>query len=977
MDENSISLSNVGDVRTKQRLRGLMAKGSSEKNVTDTMNNLRRDLPSEDAAAVAAILFNHPLLAKLELTDDFPLVPPTLGNIVRLTDMPLEHELIFLAERVAKNRVQLFEAIKVLEQTNDAISSRNAGRIVTMLARLKLISGYSLTYLRKVAYLYSTTAPGSELRSICAEELKLFGLQRRHVVPLALTDLMDQDYEYSLTRSSLLDFAKESEQNNRKNAAEVLRFYFRPIRASEVDIASQIQTLGSFSLLDGVLSAVAHFLAPEPIAKIRSRVPELFPAEILTSIKLLNRSIDKIARSIVSKDGHMYLDSTFYRSSIAFIEAPRVVAFRDAIDSYYGDSLDGFGVLRTTKAADSFFGDVPSITKLAVSPEVITVSVDRYNNDSSGPFIRSIAFVRSVQGGATASDLDEDQLICLMANTIALEKMLSEDEIRSFFKYSTDQISKYIMLALVTAKSGKSAHDHALRRVLQDIVLKRFSGSLVNFAEWLFERGPSVAEHLVGLCTEGFLVQLYHLLPTTDEVFESRAALLDWFADKFNEPSARERAKTLRLDKRLQRVRGEINDVRIYVDHVRFTLWLQDNTIDELSAAFRSGDISEEDISTFSGEGGYPEFSTPTGRLAAVLQKAFAEFCADKRYGVDSYIGRRIRHGTLFGYLATQMEPLLGKQEYKDLLSTEAGGRLNAWIDDYRQSVTTFGTELLQVRSKKKPRGLLNPNIFGARRMGYTRDAIRDLSRQYRETKSLAVVQQSIIEHCWRILEQDLSVIRLAFDEFRRHQGNMPKSLAERGVPEQAKLVAASLVREVNRFTEERIRNASNWFAKPTNLSPSAPFSLLFEAVMDEVTEHFPDFEPKVEIAGEDDVTLLGVMYHHMYDFLYVIIFNAAKHGHRKGKVTRRIEFSQTDMIIKSMTITVSSEIAEDDTEEAVKMRVEDALSGNLDDAMVIENRSGIMKLRRMEADIREIESIDMAIADRVISFACRVRTQE
>ena len=31
-------------------------------------------------------------------------------------------------------------------------------------------------------------------------------------------------------------------------------------------------------------------------------------------------------------------------------------------------------------------------------------------------------------------------------------------------------------------------------------------------------------------------------------VFETRAALLDWYGEVFDEPSAKERAKTLRLD---------------------------------------------------------------------------------------------------------------------------------------------------------------------------------------------------------------------------------------------------------------------------------------------------------------------------------------------------------------------------------------------------------------------------------------------
>ncbi|MBU1334416.1 MAG: hypothetical protein KJ944_21355 [Alphaproteobacteria bacterium] len=968
------SLAEITEARSRQRLRGLMAKGSTQRGIVETMNHLRRDLSEADAPIVASMIFCHPLLSNLELTDDFPEVPPQLYNLIRMAEMPLYHELVFLSERLRRNEARILRAIKVLGQANDAIASRNPGRIGTMLGRFKAEGGYSLAYLRKIAFIHYATEEKSGLWQRSLEELRLYGLQKRQILPLAITDLMEPDYDYFLTRSSILEFA-DKEGHKFRTAADALRYLFRPVRLSSTDIASQLHTHGLFSLLDAVLFAVGHHLLPEANEALRVHLPLLVSPEVIGAVRALDRGAERLHRALPTVAPGLSLDRTFYRSSIAFAEVPRLASYRDALDSYYGDPLDGFGVLPSSKAADAYFGQPTAIIELVGQSNSVVVNIDRFIAASAGPLVRTIAVIRSIRAGASAADLTEDELIALMANTSELSRLLAEDEIRSFFRYASDPMSEYIMLSLVSERTGKSAHKHAQRRVLQSIVEQRFDGDLIAFAEWLFKRGPGVAEHLFDLCTEALLVQLYHLLPTTDEVYETRAKLLDWYAERFDEPLANDRAKTLRLDKRLQRVRGQINDVRIYVDHVRFTSWLQDNTIDEISVVFRGPEITEEEVLSYTGEGGYPASSTSAGRLASLLQKAFEEFCADKRYGVDSYIGRRIRHGTLYGYLATQMEPLLERSEYQDLSVGESGRRLQAWLADYRANVTQLGQDMLQVRSKKKPRGLLNPGIGGARKIGFTREAIRDIARQYKETKSIAVVHQNIIEHCWRILEQDLRVVRDHLDTFRRTHATFPISLFERGLPEQAKPMARALGREINRFTEERFRSVSSWFTKPTNLSPSAPFSLLFEAVMDEVQEHFPDFEPTIEQIGLQDIDVFGVLYHHVYDFLYVVIYNAAKHGHRCGLLSNKIVTEQSDLIINSIVISVSSDLHPGDTDADVLARIEEALAGDLEDAMVVENRSGIKKLRRMEADVREIEKVDWGIEDRRITFSCHIRS--
>src|ERR1700730_4576265 len=90
---------------------------------------------------------------------------------------------------------------------------------------------------------------------------------------------------------------------------------------------------------------------------------------------------------------------------------------------------------------------------------------------------------------------------------------------------------------------------------------------------------------------------------------------------------------------------------------------------------------------------------------------------------------------------------------------------------------------------------------------------------------------------------------------------------------------AREFCRELNTLTDEKFRALSRWFTRPANLAPSATVQLLLDATLDEVKGHFPDYEPQIERTGFADLELIGMYYHHVYDFMYVVIYNAAKHG--------------------------------------------------------------------------------------------------
>ena len=124
-------------------------------------------------------------------------------------------------------------------------------------------------------------------------------------------------------------------------------------------------------------------------------------------------------------------------------------------------------------------------------------------------------------------------------------------------------------------------------------------------------------------------------------------------------------------------------------------------------------------------------------------------------------------------------------------------------------------------------------------------------------------------------------------------------------------------------------------------MAPKASLSLLFKAVIEEVRDTFPLFK---DIDGDNqfDFELFGGAYHVIYDALYVIIYNAAKHG----KPTSHLEkFYTVDPSNYKIIVSVSSDIKDSDNEDYINSRLQVDQEMDIDNAQLSEDRSGIKKL--------------------------------
>ncbi|MBW0278811.1 hypothetical protein B4O99_04515 [Shewanella xiamenensis] len=146
----------------------------------------------------------------------------------------------------------------------------------------------------------------------------------------------------------------------------------------------------------------------------------------------------------------------------------------------------------------------------------------------------------------------------------------------------------------------------------------------------------------------------------------------------------------------------------------------------------------------------------------------------------------------------------------------------------------------------------------------------------------------------------------------------------------------------------EKLTTLCGWFKKPQSVSPKASVSLLYKAVVSEVQQSYEQFNPDTDFDEKTDIELYGGVYHIFYDALYIIIFNAAKHGKLNGKISRKFTIEESNQD-KKVYFEIMSEISDVDDDEYVSERLKIQPDDDLNNAQLIENRSGIKKLHNLK----------------------------
>lgn len=910
------------DLKTRNQIRAILS--DKDGNVINRLTKIRSKFGKAQADALEAILSSSALTRAVKISAPFPKTPPFTDTLQQYREASLHEVLEAIESSILSHKKRIKDAASSLNQI-DALYAEGdlVGCREHITGALKK-NGWSHALLRRIILVRENLEDGSVDEKI-EELVRQAGI--KSPIVSSLINTYAQDQYFLMIKRSILNIADRGIIN--RYSRTISRLTVQPLATSSDELAGILREVLKCSLIDAII-----------FAKYNSYLFQIteFPA-IMEISNEIGRS--EIFEALVSTYDATDTDGeyNFFKQSSAWLEYEPVRQYRLLIDSYYDASRDQPDVLpaELNQTLSAWVG--------GISPHDLVgrTQFTKHNYPAlarleiSGTITRSALFNYWLTDSEGQIGFEKEDLLSLMGLTRDLARTVPINAVRTAAKLAKDQLVKLILFLLLAKRSKNELDSFLLRKLLEAIAFKDHDNSLVTLVKAFETTHPYVAEYIYDITTEDFLAKLTKLAPHRADIPEIRASLHEWMARFKDDVHYLQRARTVRIDHQINRVRNEIDDHRIYVDPSRFTSWIEDEMMIELNSALSSTGSGKKGVSVTCDE----------SMLSLVMIQSYNAFCSNAVFGIASYIGRRIRHGTFHGHLYSSVINTLEKTErFKQLFANPLfSAKWSQWKDVYNNAVEQIISDRLHVYSKSKPLGLLTPETYCPNKQEVLTAAVSNISNKYAETISTADICPTIIDYCWRLAEIDLvAVIRYlkAQQTPLKNDRFLSEELVPSGSTVDARL-ADAFRRELELSIDRKLSTMFGWFKRPSIVAPKASVKLLFDATVAEVKDTIPDFDPQDADSSTEDIELGGGFYHLVYDSLAIVVGNAAKYADRTRPLKRKFELLPGKD--KWLLVEICSSINPADDPDEVSAQIELRKSADFHDANSYDTKSGISKL--------------------------------
>lgn len=926
------------DRKSRNQLRHILSSGGSD--AIEQLARLRGRLGKQQSAALEGVLCSPALLQGAEHRDPFPRSPPFTDRLQPTRQRPLEVILREVDRIVGIHNRRLSGLALSLREIDATPTHSDLASSIALISSLIEKYGWSHAILRRLVQVRESLPDAND---VVEELVRRAGLQSNAVVITSLIHAYSPDQNYLTIKRSILNIIDRGAIN--KYSRTIARIAVQPFAKDGEDLASFLNEVEKCSLIDVIILIKfnAHLIDLSSFQNIFTLTSQLGDNSLFEQLLNLYPSSNSESENL------------FFKQSSVWLEYDPVRDYRVLVDGYYDASKEVMEALPPSleDSLKKWVGD-PTLDKLVGKCRFTQHSHTRLSElETSGSVSRSAIFNYWLYKTEGLVEFDQQHLLTLMGLTRDLARTIPIAAARTAARLSKDNLVKLILLLLLAKRSKNELDSFQLRKLLENLTIDDYGGSLVKLLEAYQSSHPYVAEYIYDIATEDFLAKLNKLAPHLSDIPEIRASLHEWMARTKGDEHYTERARAVRIDHQLNRIRNEIDDHRIYVDPSRFSSWIEDEMMIELNSALTATGSSKKNVTVTSDE----------AVLAMVMTQCYAAFCSNAVFGIASYIGRRIRHGTFHGHLySSVVNHIEGIVKFSPLLRDQQFSvRWAAWKGVYDKAIREIIKDRLHVKSKVKPHGLLQPDVYSAHKQEILNAAVNSIVVNYTETKSTDGLDHIITDYCWRLAENDLFLITSHLKSQRSALKQLPllDVVASTALPHDWRLIA-EFKRELIHAIDNKWSSMYGWFKRPSNLAPKASLAMLYDAVVGEVRDAIPHFNPRTEASPHGDVELVGGAYHIMYDSLAVVVSNAAKYGDPSKPVRRIFSIVNDDSGKKEkrLIVEISSSICSSDRPEEIARIIEQRKTANFDDANLYQGRSGIPKLMQL-ANIRKDFSVD------------------
>lgn len=911
------------DKKTRNKLRAILSVRDG--NAIPGLSGLRSTLGKDQSEAFDVILNSPARLKAVRTSTPFPKNPPFVDTLQPTRMMGLEELLSAIEVSVVSHKERLARLAVQLHDIDQLYARRDIDACVGSIIATIESEGWSHALLRRIILIRENLANGSVDDRI----EKLVGQAGiKNVAVASLIHAYSLDQNILTIKRSILNLVDRGTIN--RYTRTISRLSVQPFAASVQDLTYFLSEVEKCSLIDAVILVKfnAHLFHLGNYPALSDIAGALGRTELFESLVDTYEADDA---------GSEY---ALFKHSSAWLEYDPVRRYRILIDNYYDASRDEAAdlPLELARQLRDWVGEATPHHLVGDLPFTKHGFLALAQLELSGTATRSALFNYWLTESEGQIGFEKEDLLKLMGVTRDLARTVPIRAIRTAAKLAKDSLVRLILLLLLAKRSKNELDSFLLRKLLEDTAFKYHNGSLVELVKFYEKSHPYVAEYIYDIATEDFLAKLTRLAPHRVDIPEIRASLHEWMASFSGDEHFLQRARAVRIDHQINRVRNEIDDHRIYVDPSRFSSWLEDEMMIELNNALSSTGSGKKEIAVTCDE----------TMLSLVMTQSYSAFCSNAVFGIASYLGRRIRHGTFHGHLYSSVINTLEENYLFQPLfkNPQFSIKWDAWKDVYNKAVQTIIAERLHVQSKAKPNGLLTPEVYWPAKHQVLAAAVKAISQDYSETTSVTGIDQTMIDYCWRLAELDL----VAVTRYLRAQQTPLKNekfLLEEISPAGSQVdtrLADAFRRELQLSIDRKLAAMFGWFKRPSIVAPIATMSLLFAATVAEVKDSIPDFDPQASAdTSKEEVELVGDFYHLIYDSLAIVVGNAAKYADRSQPLKRNFEILRDKG--KQLVVEISSSIKPTDDPILVAANIEERKKAVFHDANMYDNKSGISKL--------------------------------
>ncbi len=933
--EPSFILTDIGNTRARDLARGLLDRKAGNRTRRTTLQRLLDTIEIEDLKKFDFVLRGNPLYGHLEIVDEFPAAAPFDGGGGLSLAADGQMALDYVAHRITQNAERICDVFALFRLLNDAISLGDDATIVLLFDAIRSQFGHSLVLARKAAVVVGYAPRDTDSFRFCTELLSLYGINGKNYGMMATIDAIATDFNYLDLKSRFHKFA--SLEKSAPLVRKLSYLCFNPQASDPIEAALLVSASYEISLVDAAFALYAH----RSDGIIEAQVP---PEVDAAWSDLTEMPAGGFAFFI---DEDPYADIHTFRAAPAFLEYSRFRSFRRALQPLY--DLPDFRPApgsAARKATSEFFGPTRDILELVPPADASFDPLpSRFDVLTAGILTRSCAVVWVCEREPDFSSIDKADLASLMGNTFEIDRLLSTEVLRRGSASATDQFVELILQTLLRAHSDATRDSYSFKAKFQSYVRQHHDGRILQFVDEVRSLSVNVVHYFISLLDETMLSQMAFLMPSSDAIYETRAELLEWFAEIADDELFLKKAGQLRLDRKIAAVRGAINETRLNIDGVRFRQWIEQNKLTEFSDFIRQSlpnlpAIGELTDSSKASTRFLTAHREPTIRALQALVECYDEFCRNADFGIASFLGRRIRHGTLRGTLLNGLpDPANAK------LPGSVLAQYDAWRQGFSASIDGFAGRLYFREKAVHKDGLLSAEINSPQQWQLCLVCLKAVYDRGQQDSGILFVPSLIEAYCWFIFESELAKGQASVGEAKAKWGTLK-------LPHSNDEVSAAFEKSVNIGVNDQFLTVASWFKKPPNISPVAQLDHVMQVVLREARDEYATFNPRIEYTGERDLQLVGSTYYVTYDALSIAVRNAAKHGRHPGGLWIGVSVQDAGSA-KVLAIRVESLLKSDDTFEAAMARVDEAGRAGPQDADIVEEGSGMRKLQKWQSERR------------------------